>query len=163
MSYWSLFYGAVVSNLNHVEDPTELWEVKAGPLGDVWDLRTQPYLVDADGNVYDDIHQVPQCQACDQSIRSISHALVLVDNPQQRCVAHQTHHEHHTRDEGVDDLDGICNGRAFFTVGRKFGPIASWVVQRALGISRLADGEEGASGLLSDVRLSQPTEGQDGR
>lgn len=60
------------------------------------------YLVQVDGDVDNDEKQVPQRQAGDEDVRSVSHAFVLVDDPEQRGVADDAQHEDGAGDHGVD-------------------------------------------------------------
>lgn len=46
-------------------------------------MHSALYLVDTDGDVNDDMQKVSQSQAGDQDVRTVSHALVLVDDSQQ--------------------------------------------------------------------------------
>lgn len=57
-------------------------------------LAAALYLVDMDGDVNDDEHQVSQSQAGYEDIRAGSHALVLANDSQQCGVSDDTHHEH---------------------------------------------------------------------
>lgn len=67
------------------------------------------YLVDTDGDVDDDVQQVSQSQAGNQDIGTISHALVLVDDSQQRGVPDDAQHEHEAGYNRVDVLKSLVD------------------------------------------------------
>lgn len=69
------------------------------------------HLVNVDGDSDDDVQQVTECQAADQNVGSIAHALVLVDDPQQGGVADDAHHKHQARHHRVDVLEGVPDFR----------------------------------------------------
>lgn len=71
-----------------------------------------PYLVDVYRDIYGDVDEVPKSQTGDKSIGSVPHTLVLVNNPQQRGIAHHSHHKHDTGDKGVNVLKIDRNGGA---------------------------------------------------
>lgn len=66
-------------------DPLFPLQVRLPPTG-LLQVLGALYLVDVDGDVDDNMQQVSQSQAGDQDIGSITHALVLVDDSQQRGV-----------------------------------------------------------------------------
>ena len=53
-----------------------------------------PYLVGIDGDINDNVQQVSESQAGYQDIWTVSHALVLVHDSQQRGVSDDAQHEH---------------------------------------------------------------------
>lgn len=52
---------------------------------------SEPYLVDMNWNVNCDVYQVSQGQTGYQSIGSIPHAFILVDNPEQGAISNDPH------------------------------------------------------------------------
>lgn len=70
-----------------------------------------PHLVDVDGDVDDDVEQVAQSQAGDENVGAVPHALVLVDDPQQRGVADDAHDEDGAGHDGVDVLEDVADVR----------------------------------------------------
>lgn len=66
-------------------DPLFPLQARLPPTG-LWQVQGALYLVDVDGDIDDNMQQVSQSQAGDQDIGSITHALVLVDDSQQRGV-----------------------------------------------------------------------------
>lgn len=72
-------------------------------------LRKRParlqQLKDIDGFLYGQVHEVSEGQTGYQRVGPITHALVLVNNPQQSSIAHQPHHKHYDGDDRVDVLE----------------------------------------------------------
>lgn len=66
------------------------------------------YLVDVDWYVNSDVYQVSEGQAGYQSVGSIPHAFILVDNPEQGGVSNDPHSKYDTGHNGVDVLEGCC-------------------------------------------------------
>lgn len=65
------------------------------------------HLVDIDRDPDYDVQQITECQAADQDVGPVTHALVLVDDPQQGGVADDAHHKHQARHHRVDVLKGV--------------------------------------------------------
>lgn len=77
------------------------------------------YLVYIDGYNNDDVDEITQSQAGDQGVGAVPHALVLVYDPQQGGVAHQTHHKHQHGNDGVDVLKVALDGGGDQAHGRR--------------------------------------------
>lgn len=68
------------------------------------------YLVHVDGDVNENVDEVTQGQAGNESIGPIPHALVLVYNPQEGGVSDQADHEDCNGNDGVDVLKIVADG-----------------------------------------------------
>lgn len=85
------------------------------------------HLVDVDGDVDDDVQQVAQGQAGDEDVGAVPHALVLVDDPQERGVADDAQDEDqagHHRVDVLESLLDLCLPRAHGGRGRAGPPAA---------------------------------------
>lgn len=80
---------------------------------------TPAHLVDVDGNADDDVQQVSERQAGDEDVGPVTHALVFVDDPEQRGVPDDTHDEHQARHHRVDVLEGVADLRGPGAHGRQ--------------------------------------------
>ena len=67
------------------------------------------YLVHNDRNINDNIDKVSQCQTGYQCIRAIPHTLVLVNDPQQRCIPNHSNDENSTRYHRVNVFKSFSN------------------------------------------------------
>lgn len=68
------------------------------------------HLVDIDGYINCDVHQVSEGQASDERVRSISHAFVLLDNPEQSDVPNDPHSKNEAGQDCVDVLEDRLYG-----------------------------------------------------
>lgn len=68
-----------------------------------WVIAT--HLVNIDGEINGDVYQVSKGEAGDEGVRSVSHVLVLVDNPQQGDVANDPHGKNEAGQDRVDVLE----------------------------------------------------------
>lgn len=75
------------------------------------------YLVDVDRDIYGDVDKIPKSQTGDEGIGSVPHTLILINNPQQRGIAHHSHHKHDTGNHGVNILEVELDGS---------GVLAAW-------------------------------------
>lgn len=64
------------------------------------------------------MQQVPECQAGDEDVGPVTHALVLVDDPEQGGIPNDTHNEHQARHHRVDVLEGVSDLRGSGAHGR---------------------------------------------
>lgn len=77
------------------------------------------YLVYIDWKSYKDVEKVPQGQASNEDIRSISHAFVLVNDPQQCRVPNDAHHKDGTGHNGIDVLEDVSDFSRLYTHRRQ--------------------------------------------
>lgn len=74
-------------------------------------LLHRAYLIDIDGQSNEDVEEVSKCQASNENIRPIPHALVLVYDPQECGVPNDPYYEDGAGHDGVDileDMPDIC-------------------------------------------------------
>ena len=63
------------------------------------------YLEHVDGDGDEDVEQIPQSQASYENVGTVPHAFVLVDDPQERGIADDSHHKGDAGHHRVHILD----------------------------------------------------------
>lgn len=85
-------------------------------------LKRLSYLVNSEGNVDDDVDEISQCQACNEGVGPVPHALVLVDDPQKGGVAHNPYDEDGAGNGRVDVPETGRDGRLDLNASRRYAP-----------------------------------------
>ena len=67
------------------------------------------YLIDIDGQSNEDVEKVSEGQASNEDIWPIPHALVLVNDPQERGVPDDPDYEDGAGHDGVDVLEDVSD------------------------------------------------------
>lgn len=112
------------------------------------------YLVYIDGYNDDYVDEITQSQAGNKGIGAVPHALVLVYDPQQGGVAHQTHHKHQHRNYGVDVLKMGLDRGGYEAHWRQERLFDDWrLIFRSLCVCVEAFSFPGAGGAVEAGRL----------
>ena len=64
------------------------------------------------------MQQIPECQAGDQDVWPVAHALILIDDPQKSGIANDTDNKHQAGHHRVDVLKGVSDFRGSSAHGR---------------------------------------------
>jgi len=70
-------------------------------------LLYKAYLIDIDGQSNEDVEKVSKCQASNENIRPVPHALVLVNDPEECGVPDDPYYEDGAGHDGVDVLEDV--------------------------------------------------------
>lgn len=115
------------------------------------------YLEYIDGYTRDYVEEVPQCQAGNEGIWPVPHALVVVYNPQQGGVADQADDKHDNGNHGVDVLKVAANRGGHEAPRRPHRPLHDAVVSppRRLCLDPRAEAGRpaGTAGAVETCRL----------
>lgn len=98
-------------------------------------LLHEAYLVHIDGQSNEDVEEVSERQASDEDVRPIPHALVLVNDPEERGVADDAHYEDGAGHDGVDVLEDVPDIRGLHA-HRQQGRLGAAAPGEALGAVR---------------------------
>lgn len=113
------------------------------------------YLIYVDGQSNEDVEKVSERQASNKDIWPIPHALVLVNDPQERGVPDDPYYEDGAGHDGIDvleDVSDICRLHAHGQQGwlRASAPREALRVVRQLGILEQAWLDQTVSLLLAE-------------
>lgn len=75
------------------------------------DTVSRTHLVNINGNANDDVQQVSKRQAADQNVRPVSHAFILIDDPQESGISNDADNKHQAGDHCVDVLKCVPDFR----------------------------------------------------
>lgn len=91
-------------------------------------LLHRAYLIHIDGQSNENVEKVSKCQASNENIRPIPHALVLVNDPEECGVPNDPYYEDGAGHNGVDILEDVPDICRLRTDGQQ-----RWLRTAALG------------------------------